>query len=73
MRELEHEVKRAQRGDREAFIRLFRRLEPELYGLAKSILKRDEDCADARLNSKIPMQLQANSNWIRTARSSKIT
>ena len=47
MRELEHEVKRAQRGDREAFIRLFRRLEPELYGLAKSILKRDEDCADA--------------------------
>ncbi|MBU5346056.1 sigma-70 family RNA polymerase sigma factor [Paenibacillus lautus] len=47
VRELEHEVKRAQRGDREAFIRLFRRLEPELYGLAKSILKRDEDCADA--------------------------
>ncbi|MGZ7440251.1 sigma-70 family RNA polymerase sigma factor [Paenibacillus sp. TH7-28] len=41
------EVRRAQRGDREAFIRLFRKLEPELYGLAKSIVRRDEDCADA--------------------------
>ncbi|AWB46790.1 RNA polymerase [Paenibacillus sp. CAA11] len=44
---MELEVKRAQRGDREAFIRLFRKLEPELYSLAKSILRRDEDCADA--------------------------
>ncbi|MFM9278600.1 sigma-70 family RNA polymerase sigma factor [Paenibacillus jiagnxiensis] len=44
---MELEVKKAQRGDREAFIRLFRRLEPELYGLAKSILRHDEDCADA--------------------------
>lgn len=46
MQDMELEVKRAQRGDREAFIRLFRRLEPELYGLAKSIVRRDEDCAD---------------------------
>lgn len=41
------EVKRAQKGDREAFIRLFRKLEKELYSLAKSIVKTDEDCADA--------------------------
>lgn len=45
--DMELEVKRAQRGDREAFIQLFRRLEPELYSLAKSIVGRDEDCADA--------------------------
>ncbi|GIO40920.1 RNA polymerase sigma factor [Paenibacillus apis] len=45
--DMELEVKRAQQGDREAFIRLFRRLEPELYSLAKSIVGRDEDCADA--------------------------
>ncbi|MBB6020350.1 RNA polymerase sigma-70 factor (ECF subfamily) [Paenibacillus sp. JGP012] len=44
---MEQEVKRAQQGDREAFIQLFRRLEPELYSLAKSIVGRDEDCADA--------------------------
>ncbi|HAG00377.1 MAG TPA: RNA polymerase [Paenibacillus lactis] len=43
---MESEVKRAQRGDREAFIRLFRQLEPELYCLAKTIVRRDEDCAD---------------------------
>lgn len=46
MQNMESEVKRAQQGDREAFIRLFRQLEPELYGLAKSIVRRDEDCAD---------------------------
>ncbi|WP_248927846.1 sigma-70 family RNA polymerase sigma factor [Paenibacillus hamazuiensis] len=44
---MELEVRQAQQGDREAFIRLFRRLEPELYRLAKSIVRRDEDCADA--------------------------
>jgi RNA polymerase sigma-70 factor (ECF subfamily) len=44
---MEEEVNRAQQGDREAFIQLFRRLEPELYRLAKSIVGRDEDCADA--------------------------
>ena len=44
---MEQEVKRAQQGDREAFIQLFRKLEPELYRLAKSIVGRDEDCADA--------------------------
>lgn len=40
------EVKRAQNGDREAFIQIFRKLEKELYSLAKSIVKTDEDCAD---------------------------
>ncbi|OAB36975.1 RNA polymerase [Paenibacillus macquariensis subsp. defensor] len=43
---MELEVKKAQHGDKEAFIRLFRSIELELYGLAKSIVKRDEDCAD---------------------------
>lgn len=47
MQNMALEVKRAQQGDREAFIRLLRRLESELYGLAKSIVRRDEDCADA--------------------------
>lgn len=40
-------VKRAQRGDKDAFISLIRMLESELYSLAKSILKSDEDCATA--------------------------
>lgn len=43
----ELEVKRAQLGDQEAFIRIFKKLEPELYSLAKSIVQRNEDCADA--------------------------
>lgn len=47
MQNMEQEVKRAKQGDREAFIRLFRKLEPELYSLARSIVRRDEDCADA--------------------------
>lgn len=47
MRTMELEVKKAQRGDLDAFVRLIRNLEPQLYGLARSILRRDEDCADA--------------------------
>lgn len=46
MKNMEQEVKLAQQGDREAFIRLFRKLEPELYSLARTIVRRDEDCAD---------------------------
>ncbi len=41
------EVKKAQKGDLDAFVRIMRDLEPRLYSLAKSILRRDEDCADA--------------------------
>ncbi|NUU63011.1 sigma-70 family RNA polymerase sigma factor [Paenibacillus sp. JW14] len=45
--ENELDIKKAQRGDHEAFIRLFRQLESQLYRLAKTILMKDEDCADA--------------------------
>jgi RNA polymerase sigma-70 factor (ECF subfamily) len=44
---IEAEVKLAKKGDREAFVRLIRRFEVNLYRVAKAILKRDEDCADA--------------------------
>lgn len=40
-------VDRARNGDKEAFIQLCREIEPEMYGMARSILSRDEDCADA--------------------------
>lgn len=43
---LESDVKKAQRGDREAFVRLMRELESDLYGMAFSILRKEEDCAD---------------------------
>ncbi|WP_060861993.1 sigma-70 family RNA polymerase sigma factor [Paenibacillus riograndensis] len=43
----ELDIKKAQKGDHEAFIRLFRQLETQLYRLAKTILTQDEDCADA--------------------------
>ncbi|AIQ38525.1 RNA polymerase [Paenibacillus sp. FSL R5-0345] len=45
--ENELDIKKAQKGDHEAFTRLFRQLEPQLYRLAKTILLKDEDCADA--------------------------
>ncbi len=41
------DVKKAQEGDLDTFVKLIRQLESRLYGLAKSIVKRDEDCADA--------------------------
>mgnify|MGYP001239123599 CR=1 FL=1 len=41
-----HEVKKAQKGDRDAFISLIKLLEHDMYGLARSMLKLDEDCAD---------------------------
>ncbi len=39
-------VQKAQSGDSEAFIWLCRQIESEMYGMARSILNRDEDCAD---------------------------
>ncbi|RKN86208.1 sigma-70 family RNA polymerase sigma factor [Paenibacillus ginsengarvi] len=44
---LEDEVILAREGDREAFIRLIKQLETNLYRVARAIVKRDEDCADA--------------------------
>ncbi|WJH35940.1 sigma-70 family RNA polymerase sigma factor [Paenibacillus aurantius] len=41
------DIKLARRGDKEAFARLIRTLELSLYGVARSMLRRDEDCADA--------------------------
>jgi len=41
------EVTLARQGDREAFTRLMRQLESPMYVVAKQILQRDEDCADA--------------------------
>ena len=40
-------VQKARKGDKEAFIQLCRQIEPEMYGMALSILGRDQDCADA--------------------------
>jgi RNA polymerase sigma-70 factor (ECF subfamily) len=45
--ELEDDVILAREGDREAFIRLIQRLEMNMYRVARAIVKRDEDCADA--------------------------
>lgn len=44
---MEQDVRLAQQGDREAFARLIKKMELNLYGVARSIVKRDEDCADA--------------------------
>ncbi|MDR9854954.1 sigma-70 family RNA polymerase sigma factor [Paenibacillus sp. VCA1] len=43
----ESEVLRAQKGDKEAFISLIKRLELRMYNIARSIVKKEEDCADA--------------------------
>lgn len=45
--EWNEEVIRAQQGDKQAFTTLIRGLDMNLYRLARSILKHDEDCADA--------------------------
>ncbi|BBI32323.1 sigma-70 family RNA polymerase sigma factor [Cohnella abietis] len=34
-------------GDRDAFARLIREMQNEMYGMAKTLLHKDEDCADA--------------------------
>lgn len=41
------DVQLAVDGDRDAYARLIRELQQEMYGLARSLLHRDEDCADA--------------------------
>lgn len=40
-------VKRAQRGDKEAFVELMELYKQDLYKVAKSYLRCDEDAADA--------------------------
>lgn len=45
--DLEVEVRRAQNGNKDAFIDLVKPLEVQMYNVAKSIVKNDEDCADA--------------------------
>ncbi|PZD97179.1 RNA polymerase [Paenibacillus sambharensis] len=44
---MEQDVITAQRGDREAFVRLIKNVELSLYRVARSIVRRDEDSADA--------------------------
>lgn len=41
------DVQLACSGDKEAFARLIRALESDLYRMARTLLNRDEDCADA--------------------------
>ncbi|WP_339320896.1 sigma-70 family RNA polymerase sigma factor [Paenibacillus sp. FSL W8-0194] len=43
----ESEVLRAQKGDKEAFISIMKGVELRMYNIAKSIVRQDEDCADA--------------------------
>ncbi|QRG68528.1 RNA polymerase sigma factor [Brevibacillus choshinensis] len=45
--ELTQQVILAKQGDRDAFIRLMKHVESPLHNTAKSILKKDEDVADA--------------------------
>ncbi|KAJ51111.1 RNA polymerase sigma-70 factor (ECF subfamily) [Clostridium tetanomorphum] len=45
--ELLEEVKLAQKGNKDSFIKLIRNYEKYFYSVSKSILDNDEDCADA--------------------------
>ena len=45
--DLKQEVKKARKGNHEAFIRLVLDIKLKMYKLSFSILQRDEDCADA--------------------------
>jgi len=45
--DLEQEVLQAQKGDKDAFVRLIRTAEQSMYHAAKAILYSDSDCADA--------------------------
>lgn len=47
LQEIEQMVDRAQQGDQHAFAELIRSIHKVSYRLAKSILAKDEDCADA--------------------------
>ncbi|MBD8498754.1 sigma-70 family RNA polymerase sigma factor [Paenibacillus arenosi] len=40
-------VQQAQQGDREAFVRLIRAYEANMYAFSRTMLSSDEDCADA--------------------------
>ncbi|MGM1021309.1 MAG: sigma-70 family RNA polymerase sigma factor [Bacillota bacterium] len=44
---IENEVKKAQGGDRPAFVNIIREVESDLYGMAHSILRNEQDSADA--------------------------
>ncbi|WP_068497180.1 sigma-70 family RNA polymerase sigma factor [Paenibacillus kribbensis] len=44
---IENEVKKAQHGDRRAFVNIIREVENDLYGMAYSILRNEQDSADA--------------------------
>jgi RNA polymerase sigma factor (sigma-70 family) len=41
------DVQMACTGDRDAFARLIREMQSEMYGMARTLLHKDEDCADA--------------------------
>ncbi len=43
----ENEVRMAQKGSKDAFMRLIKNSELSMYRVAKSFLKSDPDCADA--------------------------
>ncbi|MFB9328765.1 sigma-70 family RNA polymerase sigma factor [Paenibacillus aurantiacus] len=45
--ELETDAALASQGSREAFVRLMRAMEVPMYQMARAIVKKDEDCADA--------------------------
>ncbi|MEC0368486.1 RNA polymerase sigma factor [Paenibacillus chibensis] len=45
--DLQSDVKKAQQGDRKAFVAAMRQVEEDMYGMARSILRSHEDCADA--------------------------
>lgn len=45
--EMTEQIERAKAGDAEAFVVLMKQLESSMYGMAKSMLQRDEDVADA--------------------------
>lgn len=45
--DIKSEVKKARKGDHDAFIRLVLSMKTKMYGLAFSILRNNEDCADA--------------------------
>ncbi|WP_226000487.1 RNA polymerase sigma factor [Paenibacillus sp. BJ-4] len=45
--DIENEVKKAQHGDRRAFVNIIREVENDLYGMAYSILRNEQDSADA--------------------------
>jgi RNA polymerase sigma-70 factor (ECF subfamily) len=42
-----HDVKLAQKGNKEAFVRLIKVAEKSMYRVARAILKSDNECADA--------------------------